>query len=47
MKPSEAYESLKLKFTSSNKIPITRATIIREEWDAIQTTILQNLKEKK
>jgi len=36
MKPEEAFKSLELKFTSGNKIPVTRATILIEEWMAIK-----------
>lgn len=32
----EAYINLKLKFTSGNDIPVERATITREEWEAIK-----------
>ena len=36
---SDAYESMRLKFSSGNKIPVERATITIDEWDAI----IQNL----
>ena len=35
MELSEAVESLRLKFTSGNIHPVTRATILREEWESI------------
>ena len=36
MRPEEAFESLELKFTSGNEVPVTRATILIEEWLAIK-----------
>jgi hypothetical protein len=39
MKFEEALENLSLKFSSSNDIPIERATILRKEWDAIKNEI--------
>jgi len=36
MNAEEAWESLRLKFTSANKYPVTRATILREEYEAIK-----------
>jgi len=35
----EAKESLTLKFTSGNDMPVTRSTITLEEWEAIQAEI--------
>ena len=35
MKPSKALNSLKLKFESGNEIPVERATITKEEYEAI------------
>lgn len=35
MEFKEALESLKLKFTSGNKIKVDRATILRTEWEAL------------
>jgi hypothetical protein len=34
---SEALKSLEEKFTSGNEVSVSRATITREEWEAIQT----------
>jgi len=31
----EAYDNLVLKFQSGNSIPVERATITRDEWEAI------------
>ena len=39
MKPKEAIERLKLKFTSANDIPVSRAVITREEFEAIEKVI--------
>lgn len=36
---NKAYETLELKFTSGNSIPVERNTITREEWDAIKEQI--------
>jgi hypothetical protein len=35
MKWEEAMKSLQLKFTSGNDIPVTRASITREEFEAL------------
>lgn len=35
MEFSEAYQNLFLKFKSGNDVPVTRATITREEWEAV------------
>jgi hypothetical protein len=35
----EAIESLTLKFTSGNEIPVDRATILREEWEVIKAEL--------
>lgn len=32
----EAYETLELKFTSGNPIPVERSTILDKEWKAIK-----------
>lgn len=32
----KVYEDIELKFTSGNKIPVTRATITIEEWSIIK-----------
>ena len=40
MKSSEAFHSLKLKFRSANSIPVERAAITRQEWDAILSLAL-------
>jgi len=32
----EAFSSLTSKFTSGNKIPVERATILRDEWEALK-----------
>jgi len=39
MEFKEAYETLESKFTSGNDIPVERATITREEWEAIRSGI--------
>jgi hypothetical protein len=39
MNTAEAIESLKLKFTSGNDIPVTRAVITAAEWDAIHDSL--------
>lgn len=43
MNEKEAWESLMLKFTSANSNPVQRATIIREEWEAIKYNLLDFL----
>ena len=45
MKFDEAYESIKLKFSSGNNISVERVTLLREEWDAIEEKI-ENLRRK-
>lgn len=35
----QAIESLRLKFTSRNSVPVDRATVTREEFDAINAAI--------
>lgn len=39
MQTREALEALRLKFTSSNDVPVERATITREEFEAIHRCI--------
>jgi hypothetical protein len=39
MKLEDAFKSLSLKFSSGNNIPVERATILREEWDAIRSIV--------
>ena len=39
----QVIEGLKLKFTSSNSIPVTRATITKEEWDLIYEYLTEML----
>ena len=48
MEFKEAYETLESKFTSGDDIPVERATIKREEWEAIKNeiNILESLEEK-
>lgn len=41
----EALESLKLKFTSGNEIEVERATITREEYEAIMKAAGKDEKE--
>ena len=36
MEFKDAIESLNLKFTSGNKIPVERTTIVNEEWQVIK-----------
>lgn len=38
----EAMVNLDLKFTSGNSIQVERATIVRDEWEAIQDFYLKN-----
>lgn len=36
MTPDVAYKNMEQKFTSANSIPVERAVILREEWEAIK-----------
>jgi len=39
MRFQDAYKNIESKFTSGNPIPVERAVITREEWDAINKVI--------
>lgn len=41
MKPEEAWQNLKEKFTSGNIIPVDRSTITREEYEAILSSMME------
>lgn len=45
MNQREAFESLELKFTSGNSVPVERASITRAEWDAIRPATEQGVGE--
>jgi hypothetical protein len=40
----EAVRSLELKFTSGNDIPVGRATVTREEWEAVKEMLMKECK---
>lgn len=40
MKYHEALDRLGLKFTSGNSVPVERATITREEWEALSLPVI-------
>ena len=42
----EALDSLKLKFTSGNDVEVERATITREEYEAILQFVVEGLTSK-
>jgi hypothetical protein len=35
----EAFESIQLKFTSGNDIPVERAHVLKEEWESIRSIL--------
>jgi len=41
MEIKKAIKSLDLKFTSGNDIPVTRATILIDEWEALKEYIIE------
>ena len=42
----EAVESVRLKFSSSNGVPVERATITKEEYEAIKTQAVEQERER-
>lgn len=46
MTPKEALQSLELKFTSGNSIPVERTVITREEYEALLSILEEDAHDK-